>query len=358
MAPKFDTTPKQQAGQFHFFKSQVFETKSPVLTQKEADLSGQTAIITGGNVGVGFEAGRQLLDAGLSKLILAVRNEESGRTAAKALLAGRGENQKVEVWKLDLSNYDSVMAFAERAQSLEARPDVILLNAGVLCAKPTFNKSTGYDEDVQTNFLSTVLLLSLLLPIVKDKPSAAKSTPSPVPRISIVSSIMAHWAKFAERDSDPLLAAFGDKSASNWDMEERYSTSKLLALLFLGELTHRISPETVIINAPTPGVCHGSLFLRQTSGVVGFIIGMFYRLVGHSCTVGASQVLAAAVRAGPESHGQFVENGKLRPLPVLVYTSEGEQLAKRVWKETMDELSFAGVEKIIDNLSSPSTTSP
>jgi hypothetical protein len=41
-----------------------------------------------------------------------------------------------------------------------------------------------------------------------------------------------------------------------------------------------------------------------------------------------------------------------------VYTSEGEQLAKRVWKETMDELSFAGVEKIIDNLSSPSTTSP
>uniref|UniRef100_A0A8H7K622 Uncharacterized protein n=1 Tax=Bionectria ochroleuca TaxID=29856 RepID=A0A8H7K622_BIOOC len=333
MAPKFDTTPKQQAGQFHFFKSQVFETKSPVLTQKEADLSGQTAIITGGNVGVGFEAGRQLLDAGLSKLILAVRNEESGRTAAKALLAGRGENQKVEVWKLDLSNYDSVMAFAERAQSLEARPDVILLNAGVLCAKPTFNKSTGYDEDVQTNFLSTVLLLSLLLPIVKDKPSAAKVTPSPVPRISIVSSIMAHWAKFAERDSDPLLAAFGDKSASNWDMEERYSTSKLLALLFLGELTNRISPETAIINAPTPGVCHGSLFLRAKPQ--GWL-----------------------VRTGPESHGQFVENGKLRPLPVLVYTSEGEQLAKRVWKETLDELSFAGVEKIIDNLSSPSTTSP
>ncbi|CAH0021807.1 unnamed protein product [Clonostachys rhizophaga] len=355
MAPNFDTTPEQQAGQLHFFKSQVFETKSPVLTRKDADLSGQTAIITGGNVGVGFEVGRQLLDVGLSKLILAVRNEESGRTAAKALLTARGENQEVEVWNLDLSNNDSIMAFAERVKSLEARPDVILLNAGVLCAKPTFNKSTGYDEDVQTNFLSTVLLLTLLLPVVKDKPSAAKATPPPVPRISIVSSIMAHWAKFAERDSDPLLAAFAEKSDSNWDMEERYSTSKLLALLFLGELSRRISPETAIINAPTPGVCHGSLFLRQTSGVVGFIIGMFYRLVGHSCTVGASQVLAAAVRAGPESHGQFVENGKLRPLPALIYTSEGEHLAKRVWKETMDELSFAGVEKIIDNLSPPPT---
>ncbi|CAH0043536.1 unnamed protein product [Clonostachys solani] len=358
MAPNFDITPEQQAGQLHFFKSQVFETMIPVLTGKDADLSGQTAIITGGNIGVGFEAGRQLLDAGLSKIILAVRNEESGRTAAKTLLAGRGEDQEVEVWKLDLSNYDSVTAFAERAKSLEARPDVILLNAGVLCAKPTINKSTGYDEDVQTNFLSTVLLLTLLLPIIKDKPSAANVTPSPVPRISIVSSIMAHWAKFADRDSDPLLAAFGGESASNWDMEERYSTSKLLTLLFLGELARRISPETAIINAPTPGVCHGSLFLRQTSGVVGFMIGMFYRLVGHSCTVGASQVLAAAVRAGPESHGQFMENGKPRPLPVLIYTSEGEQLVKRVWKETLDELSFAGVEKIIDDLSPPSTTSP
>ncbi|KAK7213933.1 hypothetical protein V2G26_021111 [Clonostachys chloroleuca] len=341
MATKFDTTPEQQAGQLHFFRSQVFETKSPVPTRKDADLSGQTAIIIGGNVGVGFEAARQLLDAGLSKIILAVRNEESGRIAAKSLLVERGENQEVGVWKLDLSNYDSVMAFAERAKSLEARPDVILLNA-----------------DVQTNFLSTVLLLTLLLPVVKDKPSAAKVTPSPVPRISIVSSIMAHWAKFAERDSDPLLAAFGDKSTSNWDMEERYSTSKLLALLFLGELARRISPKIAIINAPTPGVCHGSLFLRQTSGVVGFIIGMFYRLVGHSCTVGASQVLAAVLRTGPESHGQFVENGKLRPLPALIYTPEGEHLAKRVWKETLDELSFAGVEKIIDNLSSYPTASP
>ncbi|VUC34863.1 unnamed protein product [Clonostachys rosea] len=357
MAPKFDTTPEQQAGQLHFFKSQVFETKSPVLTRKDADLSGQTAIITGGNVGVGLEAGRQLLDAGLSKLILAVRNEESGRAAAKTLLAGRDDNQEVQVWKLDLSNYDSVTGFAERAKLLEVRPDIVLLNAGVLCAKPTINKSTGYDEDVQTNFLSTILLLTLLLPIVKDKPSAANVTPPPVPQISIVSSIMAHWAKFAERNSDPLLAAFRGESPSKWDMEERYSTSKLLALLFLAELVRRISPETAVINAPTPGVCHGSLFLRQTSGVVGFMIGLFYRLVGHSCTVGASQVLAAALRAGPESHGQFMENGKPRPLPALIYTLEGEQLAKKVWKETLDELSFAGVDKIIDDLSSPSATS-
>ena len=35
-----------------------------------------------------------------------------------------------------------------------------------------------------------------------------------------------------------------------------------------------------------------------------------------------------------------------------MYTAEGEQIAKKVWKNTMNELSFAGVEQIIDGLSS------
>ncbi|KAH8885813.1 NAD(P)-binding protein [Thozetella sp. PMI_491] len=352
MAPTFDITPERQAGQLHFFKSQVVEAKAPALTRKDADLRGQTAIVTGGNVGVGLETARQLLDVGLSKLILAVRNEESGQTAAKELLVGRGDDQKVEVWKLDLSEYASVTAFAERVAKLDARPDVVVLNAGVLCAKPTLNRSTGHDEDVQTNFLSTVLLLILLLPIVKTKPSAAKTTASPVPRISVVSSIMAHWAKFAERDAGPLLPAFDTDDPTNWGMEERYSTSKLLTLLFLSELIRRIPPNLAVINAPTPGVCYGSLFTRQTAGtVVGFMIGIFYRLVGHSCSVGASQVLAAAIRAGPESHGQFLENGKLRPLPVIMYTPEGEKVARKLWMEALQELAFADVENIIKDLS-------
>jgi NAD(P)-dependent dehydrogenase (short-subunit alcohol dehydrogenase family) len=314
MAPTFDIAPEQHAGQLHFFRSQLTETKAPILTAKDTDLSGQTAIVTGGNVGVGLESARQLLDVGLSKLILAVRNEESGKAAAEQLLAGRSADQKVEVWKLDLGEYKSVTAFAERVSKLEARPDVIVLNAGVLCAAPTLNRSTGHDEDIQTNFLSTVLLLVLLLPIVKTKPSAARTAVVPVPHISVVSSIMAHWAKFDERHEDPILPSFDADSPTNWDMEERYSTSKLLALLFLSELTRRIPPELAIINAPTPGLCHGSLFMRHAAGTVkGLMIGAFYRLVGHSCTVGASQVLAAAVTADRDSHGQFVENGKLRP---------------------------------------------
>lgn len=32
----------------------------------------------------------------------------------------------------------------------------------------------------------------------------------------------------------------------------------------------------------------------------------------------------------------------------IVYTTEGEQIAKRLWRETMEELSFAEVQGIVD----------
>lgn len=35
----------------------------------------------------------------------------------------------------------------------------------------------------------------------------------------------------------------------------------------------------------------------------------------------------------------------------LVYTTKGEEVAKRLWRETMDELSFAKVESIVEELS-------
>jgi len=32
----------------------------------------------------------------------------------------------------------------------------------------------------------------------------------------------------------------------------------------------------------------------------------------------------------------------------IVYTAEGEQISKRLWRETMEELSFAEVQDIVD----------
>ncbi|KAK7723952.1 hypothetical protein SLS64_000285 [Diaporthe eres] len=308
--PKFDITPEQQASNIEYFRHQLFET-CPAVTLEDADLSGKTAILTGANGGIGVECARQLLDLGLSKLILAVREASKGEAALENISTGRKLSQgQVEVWSLDMSCYRSITAFAERANTLQ-RLDIVILNAGVYRVNMQLNHSTGHEEDVQTNYLSTILLVLLFIRLFKLKrDSGLLSTAG---RVVIVTSDLAAFAKFPERHADPLLPAL-DEKPQKWDMAERYSTSKLLVQLFLSELVKVVPSSTVIINAANPGFCYGTSLARDANGtLLGLIVFIMSHIIGHAPAIGARAVVDAAVKKGRESHGQYVEAGKLRP---------------------------------------------
>ena len=307
MSRPFDISPEKEASTSQYLYRQLFVTP-PVLSKREFNLTGKTAIVTGSNIGIGLECARQLLDLGLNKLVLAVRDESKGETARKELSAGKSlAPGAIEVWKLDLSSYDSIVKFAERAHTLE-RLDIAVLNAGVYKVNLTFSPATGFEEDVQVNYLSTALLTILQLPVLKAKKSG--TTPG---RLTIVSSDTASWAKFNEKTADPLLPAF-KATPSKWDMHERYSTSKLLGQLFLSELVKQVTPSVAIVDCANPGFCYGSGLQRDGAGtLLGFVVGVITRIIGRPCNVGARPLTAAAVKFGDEVHGQYVEDNKIRP---------------------------------------------
>ncbi|KAM0411040.1 hypothetical protein ACHAPD_010864 [Fusarium lateritium] len=142
---------------------------TPYFENTPEKQAGKTAIVTGSSSGVGLETSRQLLDLGLSKLYLAVRNEKKGAAAVQDLTQGWNPPLKegvIEIWKLDLDFYDSIMAFAERAKSLP-RLGIVLLNAGLCPAKRVLNEQTKHDEVIQVNYLSNALLALILLPAIK-----------------------------------------------------------------------------------------------------------------------------------------------------------------------------------------------
>ncbi|KAJ3529293.1 hypothetical protein NM208_g9829 [Fusarium decemcellulare] len=334
----FDITPEERASAKAFFKRQLFR-KPPYTALGQVDLAGKTAIVTGSNIGLGLECSRQLLDLGLTKLIIAVRSESKGQQAKKDLLIGRAASTIIEVWSLDLCSYDSITTFAERTKTLD-RLDIVVHNAGIVKANLEINESTGHEECTQVNYLSLALLSILLLPILKEK-----NTAPDVGRLVLVSSDTAAWAAFKERDSTPLLSAF-DKP-EYFDAAQRYWASKLLGQLFLKELAERVPSSVAVINAPNPGWCYGTGLNRENGGL---ILNIIKRLVGRSSAVGARALVDAAVNHGPESHGHYLEDGKRQPMAPLVYASEGEQLAKKLWKETMAELAFAKVEDIVIRL--------
>ncbi|KAK6957466.1 hypothetical protein Daesc_000252 [Daldinia eschscholtzii] len=342
MVTTFDVSPETRAGSLHYFYRQLFITPPPV-SKHDVDLSGKTAIITGANGGIGLEVARQLLDLGC-RVILTVRDERKGQTARQELLNGRNlASGFVQVWKLDLSSYESIISFAERAKGLKGL-DIAVLNAGVYKVTESFS-STGYEEGVQINFLANMLLTILLLPIIKEK-----KVPGQPGHICVVSSDTAAWTKFEEGSSIPVLPAFKRK-ANNWNMADRYGATKLLGQLFLTELSKHISPSVVTLSCANPGFCSGSELARETSGIIRVIYKIQTYILSRTCSVGARTLVHAVTTLGQEAHGQYIEDAKVQPMAVIVYKPEGLRLSKQVYEETLDELSFAGVRDIVDQIS-------
>lgn len=292
-----------------------------------------------------MECSRQLLDLGLSKLILAVRDEAKGEAARKTLTTTKAlePTQTIEVWKLDQASYESITAFVQQAERLNPRVDIAILNAGVNRGSFARNPTTGHEEDLQTNYFSTVLLMLLLVSIFKKAKSTATPSEFSPGRIVVVSSDMAAWARFEEKNEKPMLEAFDNEA--KWDKFDRYGTSKLLGQLFVAELAKRVPPSLAVINCANPGLCYGSALAKE----LGVFAAIFVRLFGRSSAIGARTLVHAATTQNESSHGQYVEDGKLRPMAPLVYSDEAAQITEELWKETMEELSFAGVREIIDS---------
>lgn len=308
--PNFDVSPETQAGLGHFFRQQLFFRPSVVTG---VDLSGQTAIVTGSNCGIGLEVSRQLLDLRLSRLILAVRSEDKGKAAAAELALNRDPALKdgaIEVWKLDMSNYDSITAFAERASSL-GRLDIAVLNAGLCPLNRTVNKRTGHDEIIQVNYLSTALLAILLLPIAKAK---SKNPEQKHPtRITMSMSEVAYWAKPPLSNDTPLLKTL-DQDTKGYATLDQMFVSKLLGQYLIAELAKRTPASVAIINGASPGSCHDTQYnreLRQTFH--GKLVQLVLKRVANTSAVGTRMMTDAAVNHGEASHGQFLSFQKIVP---------------------------------------------
>ena len=146
-----------------FFYSQIFVP----LPTPTTSFSGQTVIITGSNTGLGLEAARHVVRLGVAKLILAVRDVAKGESAADDIRRTTEVDRSViEVWPLDLGDYDSVKQFLERVKGLD-RLDALLQNAGLITGK--FVVTPGGDEiHIAVHIVGAVLLGLGVLPKLRE----------------------------------------------------------------------------------------------------------------------------------------------------------------------------------------------
>ncbi|KAI2465475.1 NAD(P)-binding protein [Annulohypoxylon bovei var. microspora] len=328
----------------HIFIKNQFCTK-PERLPKTTNLTGKVAIITGANTGLGFEAAKQMLEPSLSHLILAVRSNVKGETAA-ANLRALFPKATIEVMLVDMSRYDSILDFARRVESQVSRLDIVILNAGVMSLKYNTGSSTGHEELVQINYLSTVLLATLMLPILKIKSPAG--TPG---RLTLINTSLALTAPLpATRGHKSLLEALDDPKLFGNYTNRQYNSSKVFAHMWAYKIVDYVSADDVIVNLVCPGFVKGTQLDHDTSSLIKPIAALFAASTARNVSDGASTYLDATLVKGKESHGSFIMSWAISPFNSFLYTPKGRGAVDKLWQETMDELKFAGVSGILESM--------
>ena len=119
-------------------------------------------LITGANSGVGFKTAETMVYLGAS-VIMACRNPEKAAAAREKLLADY-PGADIRVTRLDLADFASIDAFAERLPDV----DVFINNAGLFHRRGEKTKD-GFDLVMGTNYIGVYYLSEKILPKLAER---------------------------------------------------------------------------------------------------------------------------------------------------------------------------------------------
>jgi NAD(P)-dependent dehydrogenase (short-subunit alcohol dehydrogenase family) len=292
------------------------------------DQTGRTAIVTGGNSGLGLETVRALAGAG-ARVVLACRNLGKGGEGAREIRAADAAAD-VEVSELDLASLGSVRAFAERMRADHPQIDILVNNAGVM-APPRGETTDGFELQLGTNHLGHFALTAQLI----------GSLGGDDPRVVTVSS-GAH--RFGSIDFDDLQR---ERRYSRW---RAYGQSKLANLLFAYELDRRLRAAVSPIKsvAAHPGYAATNLQFAAPPLLDRIVMTVSNKVIAQSAAMGALPQLYAATYpgleggtyAGPDGIGE--QRGHPKPVGSSG-AARNEETARRLW-EVSEELTGVSFE--------------
>lgn len=140
------------------------------LLRMALSLAGQWVVITGASAGFGAAAARAFGAAGANVLLGARRVSRLAEVADEARRAGSAHALE---HALDVTQTESVTAFAAWVRSVAPRVDVLVNNAGGAHGIDPVEQATDADWEAmfQTNVLGTLRMSRALLPLLRQAPS-------------------------------------------------------------------------------------------------------------------------------------------------------------------------------------------
>ncbi|MDI1447052.1 oxidoreductase [Polyangium sp. 6x1] len=277
------------------------------------DLSGKTAVVTGGNVGLGFKSALELARKG-AEIVIGCRRLVSGEEAI-----GRIRQElpaaKLSCVALDLTNLASVAAFGAAYKERHVRLDILMNNAGVVNLETLQRTSDGHEMHMATNHYGHFALTAHLFGLLCRTRGA---------RVVTLTSGSYRMGEIRLDDMDWRKRRYSRRS---------YGDSKLANLLFMRSLQQRFdaAEADAISVAAHPGLTGTE---RQQSIGVG---GMLAKWIASPVSVGVAPQLRAATDPGVrkcELYGpRYVIRGDAVANEIKGHGTDAA-LAERLWSFT------------------------
>jgi NAD(P)-dependent dehydrogenase (short-subunit alcohol dehydrogenase family) len=285
------------------------------------DQRGRTAVVTGGNGGLGLSTARALAAAG-AEVVIAARNQERAAEAMGRIRDGVPE-ARLSLVELDLASLDSVQAASDQILAAYETIDLLVNNAGVM-GIPEGRTADGFEMQFGVDHLGHFALTARLLPALLKAPAA---------RVVTVTSTAHHMGRAVKPDNPNLDGRYGPWRA--------YGQAKLANFHFgLGlDRLFRDAGAPAASLVAHPGLSNTELQAVSVEQTGGGLSQRFFlilaRTVGMSPGEGALSQLRAATDLGAkggEFYGPlFVNSGPPVRKPVLRRLGMSRAIAK-LWQ--------------------------
>ena len=188
-------------------------------------LKGKTAVITGGNSGIGFATAKLFLKEG-AKVIITGRKEKSVQDAVQEL----GKNAFGIV--SDAGKRSDINSLSQKVEQISPVVDILFANAGVGLFAP-FQQTTEeiFDSNLDINFKGAYFTIQKLLPLIADGSS-----------IILNSTIVLH---------------------SGLETTTAYAASKGAVLSFSKTLAIELAGRNIRVNSISPGPINTPIYSKM-----------------------------------------------------------------------------------------------
>jgi NAD(P)-dependent dehydrogenase (short-subunit alcohol dehydrogenase family) len=194
---------------------------------EDVELSGKTAVVTGGYSGIGLETVRALAAKGV-RVFVPVRSPQKAAETLASI-------SNVTTLAMDLGDLASIRSFAERVLAATSSLDLLINNAGIM-ACPETRVGPGWESQFGVNHMGHFALTQSLIPLLQKTPGArVVALSSTGHKISDV-----HWDDIQFRNT-------------GYDKWQAYGQAKTANALFANALSRRLRATGGLAFAVHPG---------------------------------------------------------------------------------------------------------